>query len=118
MLVAMVTVSLPVFILTSLAIEAVTLNPGDILVGDDGDIFVADELAFGGGGVIRVNPMTGEQFPVASGLSGPLGVALEPDGNLLVIDTAAVTRVNLGTGGKVRLSPGGGNGIAVSGAGE
>jgi hypothetical protein len=67
--------SLPllIFLLAAAEVAAVTLNPGDILIADQG--------AFGGGGgVIRVDPTTGIQTTVSSGGSfvNPFGIAIAP----------------------------------------
>jgi hypothetical protein len=80
------------------------VNPHGIAIEPDGDIIVADISAFGGfGGVIRVDPVSGDQTRVSSGGSfvGPLGVALEPDGRILVADYQAFGF----TGGLIRVDP-------------
>src|SRR5438445_13429079 len=58
---------------------AVTINSGDILV--------ADQAAFGGGGgVIRIDPITGAQTAVSSGgfFVDPSSITIEANGNILV----------------------------------
>lgn len=76
-----------------------------------GDIFVADFNAFadGGGGVIRVDPVTGARSTVSSNASpatgpsfaDPAGMALAPGGDLLVADMNAFG----GPGGVIRVNP-------------
>lgn len=57
-------------------------------------VYVTEFLA---GRVTRVNLATGEKQTVASGLRGPRGIAVEPDGKLLV--------VNVGTKELLRIDP-------------
>jgi hypothetical protein len=90
-------------------------GPGDLLVepvggavGRDGSIYVSDIEAFGGqGGIIRVDPVTGAQTAIArsdqpgSLVYDPGGIALAPDGSLLVVDFR-------GPGGSGALGPYGG----------
>jgi Ca2+-binding RTX toxin-like protein len=62
-----------------------------------GTIVVADPNAFGGtGGLIRVDPLSGQQTPLSSDSSSllplfqdPVGVAITPAGGLLVADSSA-----------------------------
>jgi len=93
----------------------VTLSPGDILV--------VDANAFGGtGGVIKVNPSTGGQTPVACNLnvttgclivgtpgflSEPVGIVIESSGNIVVTDRiSGVIRINPATGAQSLLASG------------
>jgi hypothetical protein len=72
-----------------------------IALAPNGDVFVADENAFGGnGGVIRVNPATGAQTPVSSEGSfvGPFGLAVAPP--------AVVTAAGPGGGPHVQVFDG------------
>ncbi len=87
--------------------------------GAAGDIFVAEDQAFGGtGGVIRVDPASGIRTTVSENSSppggpsftGPEGIALEPDGDILIGDyeafggTGAVIRVDPATGVRTTVS--------------
>lgn len=83
-------------------------NPVALVVGRDGSIYVADSEAFGGqGGIVRVDPVTGTQTAIArsdrtgSLVYDPYGIALAPDGSLLVADFR-------GPGGSAALGPFGG----------
>jgi streptogramin lyase len=83
---------------------AVTLSPGDAVVVDDG--------ALGGvGAVIKVDPLSGAQTTVTSGLENVArGVALESDNQILVTEFqgfggfTGVTRVDPATGAKTTVS--------------
>ena len=84
------------------------VEPVGEAVGRDGSIYVSDIEAFGGqGGIIRVNPVTGAQTAIArsdqpgSLVYDPAGIALAPDGSLLVADFR-------GPGGSGALGPNGG----------
>jgi sugar lactone lactonase YvrE len=92
--------------------------PTGIAVTPGGRLLVSDEAAFdGNGGVIAVDPATGQQTPVASDLIGsehdfasPLGIALEADGQILIVDSKAFD----GRGGVVRVDPDSGAQTAVA----
>lgn len=79
---------------------AVTLHPGDILIGDPGAV-----------AIIRVDPATGAQTIVSSGgnMVSPMGLALDTAGNILVADdgAAAVLRIDPATGVQMVVSSGG-----------
>jgi streptogramin lyase len=65
---------------------------------------VADRSAFGGSGaLVAVNPLNGAQQVVSSAgaFVNPSGVAVEADGNILVVDSDAFG----GTGGVIRVNP-------------
>jgi len=74
-----------------------------------GDIVVADPNAFGGnGGLIDVNPDTGQQTALSDDtistqklFRDPTGVAFDPDGSIIVADPNAFG----GTGGLIRVDP-------------
>jgi hypothetical protein len=75
-----------------------------------GTILVADAAAFGGGGgIIRVDPVTGARTTVSENqapagaptFSDPFGVAVEANGNILVADGGSGS----GTGGVIRVNP-------------
>ncbi|HEX3562296.1 MAG TPA: hypothetical protein VHU24_05610 [Solirubrobacterales bacterium] len=68
-----------------------------LVLAPDGQILVADPGAFGKGAIIRVNPATGNRNVVATGapFGRPTGLALSPDGTLLVAGSGGhfVTRI-------------------------
>jgi sugar lactone lactonase YvrE len=73
-----------------------------------GTIVVADPNAFGGsGGVIRVDPASGQQTPLSSNMTSlplfvdPVGVTLTPRGSLLVVDSGA----GGGSGAVIEVDP-------------
>src|SRR6516165_896465 len=79
------------------------LQPQAIIVGANGNIYVADQLASNGGAIIRIDPMTGKQTVVSKDdnfSNGPLGMALDADGNLIVGDSGArkILRIDPQTG--------------------
>jgi Ca2+-binding RTX toxin-like protein len=84
----------------------------------DGSIIVADPNAFGGsGGLIRVDPATGQQTPLSNNaisshalFSNPVGVAVSPSGMLLVADSDA----SGGGGAVIAVDPGTGEQTLVS----
>ncbi len=78
--------------------SAVTLNPGDIIVAD-----VA-------AGIIRVDPVTGDQTLVSSGglFVSPFDVAIDANGDIIVADVAAgIIRVDPDSGDQTLISSGG-----------
>jgi hypothetical protein len=84
------------------------LNPGDIVV--------VDLRAFGGsGGLIRVDPVTGAQAPIAGGgnFVRPHGAVIAANGDIYVVDDDAfgtsggVIRVDPRTGAQTPVSAGG-----------
>jgi sugar lactone lactonase YvrE len=86
--------------------NGLTLNPGDILVSDY-------EAFGGGGGVLRVDPVTGAQTVVSSGgnFVEPIRIAISPIGDIFIFDqareVAAVIRVDPQTGVQTVVSSGG-----------
>jgi streptogramin lyase len=67
--------------------HALTVNAGDILVGCDN------------GTIVKVNPLTGQQSLLASGLVGVHDLALSPGGDLYILQHArTVTRLNIASG--------------------
>ena len=93
-------------------------DPTGIAFSPDGTFIVADPLAFGGsGGLIRVDPNTGNQSPLSNNeissanlFVDPVGVAVAPSGALMVADsgagggTGAVIEVDAATGQQSLLS--------------
>lgn len=83
-----------------------------LAVSSTGDIYVAD---FGALAVIRVDPVTGTQTLVSVGgmFARPTGLAIEADGNLIVVDrdaqggNGAVIRVDPTTGAQTLVTSGG-----------
>jgi len=115
--------------------------PYGIALEADGRILVSDFASGGTGALIRVDPTTGARSlvsangapPGAPDFANPRGVALEPDGRILIADgnfgtTGAVIRVDSATGARTLVSangtPGGGpdftapRGIAVEADGR
>jgi sugar lactone lactonase YvrE len=90
-------------------------DPNGIAVAANGDLFVADFSAFdGNGGIFRIDPVTGNRTEVASNSHGsgpafgfgPDGIAIAPDGSLVVVDTYGyqVLRVDPATGNRTTIS--------------
>jgi sugar lactone lactonase YvrE len=106
--------------------EGMFRNPRHLFVAPSGNIFVADEHAFGTptsgpGGVIRVNPQTGQQTEVASGppFINPLGIARSPStGRIIVGDETAPGGTGGGTGGVFSVNPKNGNTTKVASGGR
>jgi hypothetical protein len=85
-------------------------------VGHNGDIFVADAFAMGGGcgpgcgAIIRIDPVTGMQTPLSARgeFARPTGIAIAPDGSLLIADPVAhggsVIHVDVDTGAHALLA--------------
>lgn len=73
--------------------------PQAVDVGPDGTLFVTDTSAFAGGGVIGVDPRTGEQSKVSANdmpvnsasmaFESPQGIATDLSGDLVVVQPAA-----------------------------
>ncbi|MGH2951134.1 MAG: hypothetical protein ACRDKX_03720, partial [Solirubrobacterales bacterium] len=91
------------------------VDPIGIALAPNGDMFVVDEGAFGGGGgVIRVDRDTGERTTVSENANpgggpsfvDPEGIARAPNGELLVTDASAgaVIRVDPATGARTTVS--------------
>lgn len=104
------------------------VDPLAIARAPNGDLLVADENAFGGsGGVIRVDRDTGERTTVSQNqspiggpsFSAPTGIALLPNGDIVVTDGAgaSVIRVDRNTGERTLVSdnqsPPGGPSFAI-----
>src|SRR5438270_444614 len=95
--------TLPALLLLALVARPVSgataFNVGDLLVVDAG-------AADGSGGVIRINPTTGDHFV------SPNGLTLAPDGSLIVADpgteggTGSIIRVDPATGAQTVISTG------------
>jgi len=90
-------------------------DPNGIAVAANGDLFVADFSAFdGNGGIIRIDPVTGNRTQVSSNGHGsgpafgfgPDGIAIAADGSLVVVDTFGyqVLRVDPATGNRTTIS--------------
>ena len=108
---------------TTVASGGLFSNPFDLVVEPGGTILVVDPHASGAGGVIRVDPATGDQSMVSSGQEPgaalPLrevGIALEADGSILVVEqtlaggtagSGRVTRIDPTTGARTTISSGG-----------
>ena len=68
--------------------EAVTLNPGDLIVADANRFIEGAPPLVTPGAVIKINPQTGDQELISEGenLIPPIGIAIHPDGGIIVID--------------------------------
>ena len=103
---------------TPITSDRFMINPTGVVVEADGDILVVDPDArdlngtAGVGGVIRVDPDTAEQTLLSSGnfFRNPTGIALDPDGRIVVADTAAFG----GDGGVIRVDPSSGTQVEVA----
>lgn len=97
------------------------VDPGDVALEPDGHLLVADFDAFGdaGGGLIRVNPVTGARTTVSANgappggpsFANPSGIAIAPGGDILVADRRAFADAG---GGVIRVDPVTGARTAVS----
>ena len=93
-------------------------DPTSVALLSDGTLAVADPNAFGGGGgLIRVDPGTGQQSPLASNQGSfggffvdPVGVAVDSFGRLIVSDSNAEG----GSGAVIRVDPASGQQTLVS----
>jgi hypothetical protein len=98
------------------------VDPFGITLAANGDILVADQNAFGGGGgVIRVDPVTGARTTVSENANpsggpsfdAPWGILTLPNGDIVVADAGAFSfaggliRVNPTTGVRTTLSTNG-----------
>jgi sugar lactone lactonase YvrE len=88
--------------------------PWGLAIEADGDILVADPVAFpqGQGGLWRVDPDTGARTALsrngspagAVSFHGPSDVAVAPNGDVYVVDDVGVLRVDPATGARTRVS--------------
>ncbi len=94
--------------------SAAFVEPSGIALAPNGDLLVADAEAFGGGGgVIRLNPVTGAQTNSYSGspFVEPTDVAVAANGDILVVDQDAVTsgcedpEMKSGCGAVIKIDP-------------
>ena len=94
---------------------AAFVDPFALTLAANGDILVSDQNAFGGGGgVIRVDPVTGVRTPVTQNAAppgapffdAPFGITTEANGSIVVADAtlAALVRVDPATGARTVLS--------------
>ena len=107
-------------LISSNAVSAANLfaDPTAVALDRDGTLVVADREAFGGpGGLIGVDPDSGQQFGVASNLgpgpdlfADPSGVAVSASGRIYVTDQNAFG----GSGGVIGVDPGSGEQFAVA----
>jgi hypothetical protein len=91
------------------------VDPFALTLAANGDILVSDQNAFGGGGgVIRVDPVTGVRATVSQNgappggpsFDAPFGITTEANGSIVVADAtlAALVRVDPATGARTVLS--------------
>jgi hypothetical protein len=88
------------------------VDPLAVALAPNGDILVADQQAFGdaGGGVIRVDPLTGARTTVSENASppggpsfvDPFGIAVAANGDILIADQNAF---GPGNGAVIRVDP-------------
>ncbi len=102
----------------TISAENLFRDPSGVALDSDGSLIVADPNAFGGsGGLIRVDPDTGQQTPLSNNtlsspgfFEDPLGLAVAHSGKLLVTDpnadggSGAVISVDAGSGEQSRVS--------------
>jgi streptogramin lyase len=80
------------------------IAPTGIAIADDGTLFIADE---GGNRIVRIDPLTGDQILVASGLEGPFDIKVDSNGDLIVSERSSISRIDPATGAKHIISSGG-----------
>ena len=91
------------------------VSPVGIAVEEDGDLLVVDTNALSGGALIRIDPETGTRSLVSANgnpaggpaFAFPTGLALEADGDILVISGAGVIRVDPDSGTRSAVSANG-----------
>jgi sugar lactone lactonase YvrE len=73
------------------------LSPERIALASNGDLLVVDSQM---GGLLRIDPDTGSQTTVATGIAGANGITIRGDGGVYVTGSSAdsVVRVDLSTG--------------------
>ena len=98
--------SLSVFVATLIGgshpVQAVALNPGDIVVADPNETNVP-------GRIVRVDPDSGAQEIVADNLKQPYWVVVDATGDLLVSDRGSpgrIIRIDRSTGAQTTVSEG------------
>ena len=114
---------LPAFIYSSHLAHAVTLGPGDIVIATQIGPTVNKDY-----GLVVVDPVTGNRTILSDNTIGsgpsftqPEGIAIEPDGDLLVTDPlagpgphSAIFRVDPATGDRTIISTEGGVGTGAT----
>jgi large repetitive protein len=106
-----------VAVIVVLAVAALTLLPSEWAAAAPGDILVVDPGPPGGARVVRVDPDDGTRTLVSANnapaggpsLVQPAGIAVDPDGDIVVVDSYAFTG-----GGVIRVDPVSGARTAVS----
>jgi sugar lactone lactonase YvrE len=89
--------------------------PAGVAVSRQGQIFIVDAAFFGGNPdgnkVVQIDPVSFSQTILSSTglLSAPVGIVIEPDGNLLIAESSAnsITRITLPGGTQSNLSTNG-----------
>ena len=82
--------------LTPLSTGGALVRPGQMAVDDAGRLLVVDQSAYGSGGVVGIDRITGDQSMVSAGgfFSHPSGLAVVPEpGSLLMVIVAASARM-------------------------
>jgi Ca2+-binding RTX toxin-like protein len=89
------------------------VSPFGIAIDANGNLIVTDPNAFGipgvggPGGIVRVDPQTGTQTIVSSSgiFSGPIGIVIDANGNIIVADSTQNDGFNGGLGGIIKVNP-------------
>jgi len=98
---------------SSLSADGLLVSPGALAVESAGTVLVADA---GAGDLLRVDASDGTQSVAAPGgfASGPVGVALEVDGDILTADGSALVRVDPTDGSRTTVCSGLGSPAAIT----
>ncbi len=102
----------------SISAQHLFVDPSSVALLPDGTLAVADPNAFGGsGGLIRVDPISGQQSPLSSNtgsllglFADPVGVAVNSFGQLVVSDSSAAG----GDGAVIEVDPASGQQSLIS----
>ena len=81
--------------------ELLLRQPTSAALGPDGSLLVAEA---GRGRVVRIDPATGRTRSMVTGLRSAYGVAVAPDGALLVTDGPELLRIDPTSGARARLA--------------
>ena len=85
--------------------DAVTglTQPRDVIFGSDGSMYVSEGDA---NAVYKINPATGAIVKTYSGFNSPEGLALRPNGNLLVGPSSNIVEINTVSGAATTFATG------------
>jgi sugar lactone lactonase YvrE len=101
-------------LLTNIPVGSI-MAPGGVAVAPSGQIFIGDAGFFAGhpeaNKIVQIDPLTLQQTTLSSTglLASPVGIAIEPSGNLLVCELAnnSLTRVAVPGGAQTTVTSGG-----------